>query len=302
MTGEPDPFQHTRMSLGDHLRELRRRVFRGAIALLAAFLIAFYFYQPIFHVVARPMNTVLTEVDLEQREKFEKILAEERLVDPTVPRTKYFRSEDPTETALNSDFTIDTRMTMVGPGEGFGVVIRITLLAALVLGMPVLLWQMWQFIAAGLYPHERRAILKFFPITVGLFVGGVLFGYFVMCPFGFKFMVTVFPPEEVRYIAAIGPYLEWLQAVTLVLGCVFELPVFMYALVRIGIVERKSLARFRPYFVLIAFVVGGILTPPDPITQFLAAGPMILLYELGLIWTWFLPKPKDISVAPEANP
>lgn len=179
---------------------------------------------------------------------------------------------------------------MVGIGEGFSVVMRITLIAACVLGMPVLLWQLWQFIAAGLYPNERRGVLKFFPIGVVLFVSGVLFGYFVMCPFGFEFMVTVFPPEKVQYIAAIGPYLDWLQAVTLALGLVFELPVLMYLLVRIGLVERRSLARFRPYFVLIAFIVGGILTPPDPITQFLAAGPMIALYEVGLLWTWFLPK------------
>jgi sec-independent protein translocase protein TatC len=96
----------------------------------------------------------------------------------------------------------------------------------------------------------------------------------------------------------VGPYLDWLQAVTLALGLVFQLPVVMYALVRLDIVQRKSLASFRPYFVLLAFVVGGILTPPDPITQFLAAGPMILLYEVGLIWARFAPERRARATAP----
>lgn len=295
MAEDEDPFQHTRMSLGDHLRELRTRLFRGAIAVVVAFCVAFSFYDPIFDIVARPMNDVLAEVDLEQRAKYEALLLEERATAPDTPRTKYFVVEDPADNRLQDQFTVSQRMTLVGVGDGFSVVMRICIIAALVLGMPILLWQLWQFVAAGLYPNERRAILKFFPITVGLFVAGVLFGYYVMCPFGFKFMVTVFAPEKVTYIASVAPYLDWLQAVTLALGLMFQLPVLMYLLVKVGIVERRSLARFRPYFILVAFIVGGILTPPDPITQFLAAGPMILLYEVGLLWTWFLPKPRDFS-------
>jgi sec-independent protein translocase protein TatC len=160
---------------------------------------------------------------------------------------------------------------------------------------------MWQFVAAGLYPKERRAILLYFPISVVLFLAGALFGYFVMCPFGFRYMVTMLKPEKVQYIASVSPYLDWLQAVTLALGLVFELPLLMYALVKLDLVQRKSFVRFRPYFILVAFIVGGILTPPDPITQFLAAGPMILLYEVGLLWTWFLPKPKEIVLEEPAK-
>ena len=289
MAEQQDPFQHTRMTLGEHLRELRTRLFRSVLALVGSFLVCWFFYPQIFDVVEAPMLKVLTEVDADQRAKYEKLLAEERRVDPAVPRTKYFRSEDPTRTELLPELTVPTRMTMVGIGEGFSVVMRITLIAALVLGMPVMLWQMWKFVAAGLYQHERRAVLTYFPISIGLFVAGVLFGYFVMCPYGFSFMVKVFPPEKVQYIAAVGPYLEWLQAVTLALGLVFELPLLMFALVRIGIVERATFAKFRPHFIVAAFVIGGILTPPDPITQFLAALPMIGLYEVGLLWTRFLP-------------
>jgi sec-independent protein translocase protein TatC len=301
MAEEPDPFQHTRMTLGEHLRELRTRLFRGVLALFAAFLVAFYFYEPIFDIAARPMNMVLQEVDLEQRAKYEAILAEERKTDPTVPRTKYFQTEDPANNALQDKFTIPQRMTLVGVGDGFTSIMRVVVIAALLFGMPVFLWQMWQFVAAGLYPKERRAILLYFPISVVLFLAGALFGYFVMCPFGFRYMVTMLKPEKVQYIASVSPYLDWLQAVTLALGLVFELPLLMYALVKLDLVQRKSFVRFRPYFILVAFIVGGILTPPDPITQFLAAGPMILLYEVGLLWTWFLPKPKEIVLEEPAK-
>jgi Tat protein translocase TatC len=294
MVEHDDPFQQTRMSLGEHLRELRGRLVKSVIALVVALMVTFTFYDPIFHVLARPMNDVLEDVDRDQRAKYEAILAEEQKADPTILRTKYFKTEDPTDNQLQGDFTISQRMTMVGVGDGMSVLMRICFLSGLALAMPMILWQLWQFIGAGLYPHEKRVVLKYFPIVIGLFVGGLLFGYYVMCPIGFKFMVTVFAPEDVNYIASVEPYLDWLQAVTLALGLLFELPVLMYVLVRVGIVQRKSLAKFRPYFVLVAFVVGGILTPPDPITQFLAAGPMILLYEVGLLWTWFLPKPKDV--------
>lgn len=295
MAEERDPFEHTRMSLGEHLRELRTRLFRSVIAVVVAFCVAFYFYDPIFDVVAKPMNDVLAEVDLDQRNKYEALLVEDRKTAPDTPRTKYFLLDDAADNRLLPELTVSQRMTLVGVGDGFSVVMRICIIAALVLSMPIVLWQLWQFVAAGLYPNERRAILKFFPITVGLFVSGVLFGYYVMCPFGFKFMVTVFAPEKVTYIASVAPYLDWLQAVTLALGLVFQLPVLIYVLVRIGLIARSTLVKFRPYFILVAFIVGGILTPPDPITQFLAAGPMILLYELGLLWTWFLPKPKSYT-------
>jgi sec-independent protein translocase protein TatC len=299
MAEPADPFQHTRMTLGEHLKELRTRLFRGVLALVVAFAVCWFFYERVTDVVLWPMYDVLAKVDQDQREKFAKLLEEERALDPSVPRTKYFASEDPADTTLKPELTVPSRPAMTALGEGFSFAMRVTLYAALVLGMPVFLWQMWQFIAAGLYAHERRAILRYFPVSLLLFLAGVAFGYSVLCPISFRFMVTLYAPEKVVYIAAIGPYLEVLQGVTLALGLVFELPLVMYALVRIGLVERRTFVRFRPYFVVAAFVIGGILTPPDPFTQFLLAVPMILLYEVGLLWTWFLPKPKEWNAEPE---
>src|SRR5687768_16308650 len=100
MTEPPDPFQHTRMTLGEHLRELRTRLFRGVLALVVSFAVCRFFYPHIFHVVEAPMIAVLDRVDLEQREKFEERLARERELDPSVPRTKYFLREDPADNEL----------------------------------------------------------------------------------------------------------------------------------------------------------------------------------------------------------
>lgn len=292
MAVEPDPFEHTRMTLGQHLNELRKRLFRAALALFAAGLVSWYFYPQLTDIVLAPMHRALVMVDTDQVEKYTKLLAEERLADPSVPRTKYFASDDPTQLTLRDELTVSRRMVQIGPGEGFKFAIQVSLWGALVLGAPVMLWQMWQFIAAGLYPKERRAILKYFPISLLLFAAGVLFGYFYMCPYGFYFMVSVYAPEKIQTIPAIGPYLDLFQGVSLALGTVFELPLLMYALVRIGIVQRATFAKYRGHFVVVAFVVGGILTPPDPFTQFMLAVPMIALYELGLLWTRFIRKPQ----------
>ncbi len=135
--------------------------------------------------------------------------------------------------------------------------------------------------------------MRFFPISVGLFAAGILFGYFVLCPYGFYFMLTVFPPEDIALLPAIGPYLDLFQGVSLALGAVFEIPLLMYGLVRFDLVQRATFAKYRGHWVVGAFLIGGILTPPDPFTQFMLAVPMIGLYELGLLWTWFLPKPKS---------
>jgi sec-independent protein translocase protein TatC len=300
MAEESDPFRHTRMTLGEHLRELRTRLFRSVLALFIAFIGCWFAYEPLFHFVTRPMIEILEKIDAEKRAEYEARLAEEQAADPSVRRSKYFRSDDPEEKRLHRERTVPTRMTSVGMGDQFSIALRITLIAALVAAMPVILWQMWQFVAAGLYPHERRGVLRFFPISIGLFAAGVVFGFEVMCPYGFEFMVRVFDPEDVEYIASAGPYLDWLQGVTLALGLVFELPIVMYVLVRTGLVERGSFARFRRYFVVASFVIGGMLTPPDPITQFLAAIPMILLYEIGLAWTWFLPIAREQRQAARA--
>lgn len=285
MTETPDPFAGTRMTLGEHLAELRRRLIRGAAAIAIAFFVTWAYYTELTRVLTWPMERALAEIDEEQRVKYETLLAKEQAADPSVPRTKYFRSADPAERTLHAELTVSRRFSMIGPADGMLAAMKISFYGAIAIAGPVLLWQMWQFIAAGLYTHERRTVFRYFPLSVLLFFGGVAFGYFLLCPVGFYFMAKAYPPEEVNYIGGLGEYLGVLSTITLALGLVFQLPLVMSALARLDLVTHEQFKKFWPYFIVVAFVVGGIITPPDPYTQSFVALPAIALYGCGLLST-----------------
>ena len=276
--GGADPFEGTRMSLGDHLDELRKRLFRGVVAVAVMFLIGWAFYEQLGAVALRPMHQALARINAAQVEKLEEQLAE----DPALPRSLFFTSDDPANHELRERYAVPETAVALGFGEGFSFALRVSLYFALCFGAPILLWQLWQFVAAGLYPHERRTVLWFFPFSVLLFAAGVLFGYFVMVPWGFYFLATAFAPEEIAFLPRLSDYFSLMTALTVALGAIFQLPLVMNALVRVDLVDRGTFARYRPHFAVAAFVIGGMLTPPDPFTQSMMAVPMVLLYELGI--------------------
>lgn len=293
---EDDPFADTRMTLGEHLVELRRRLIRGAIAIVVALCVTWSYYPELTKVLRRPMDDALAKVDAEQREKYEALLAEEQKADPSVRRTKYFLTDDPSDTRLLDRLTVTPRLSVLGPADGFFAAMKVSLYGALAVAGPILLWQMWQFIAAGLYKNERRAIFKYFPISVALFAGGVSFGYFVLCPYGFYFMAKAYPPEDINNLSGLNEYLGVVTTIVLALGALFQLPLVMNALARLELVNFAQFRKFFPYFVVIAFVVGGIVTPPDPYTQTFVAVPAIVLYAVGMLCARFAGK------KPAANP
>lgn len=281
------------MTLGEHLTELRKRLVRGMLALVIAFCVGWAFKAEASKAVQWPMRTAIRLLNADQVAKYEKQLVDH----PGEARSLYFLSDDPTELRLIPDLTVQTRMVSTKPGEGFAFALKVSTLVAFALGAPVLLWQMWGFIAAGLYTHERRAVFKFFPISLALFLGGVLFGFFVMLPYTFYFLIATFPPEEVQFLPSLDPYLSLLTSLTLILGAVFQLPIVIYALTRMGLVERATFVKYRKHFIVCAFLLSGILTPPDPYTQSMLAIPMILMYEAALLWTRFLPKRSETNPA-----
>jgi sec-independent protein translocase protein TatC len=289
MTGDPsgDPFAHTRMSLGDHLDELRKRLIRGLVAVGLAFAVGWAFYQPLSNVVLQPMHWALARIDRNQVEKYEELLAEK----PDLPRSTYFESDEAGDTRLRPEYTVNQKMVATGATEGFLFGLKVALYFALAVGSPVLLWEMWRFIAAGLYRHERHVVARTIPLSLLLFVAGALFGYFVMVPYGLYFLATAFPPEELQFLPRLSEYLSLLSLLTLALGLVFQLPLVMYVLVKVDLVQRETFRNYRRYFIVGAFILAAILTPPDPFTQILLAGPMIVLFELGLLWTRFIRKP-----------
>jgi sec-independent protein translocase protein TatC len=113
----------------------------------------------------------------------------------------------------------------------------------------------------------------------------------VMVPYGLYFLATAFPPEELQFLPRLSEYLSLLSLLTLALGLVFQMPLLMYVLVKVDLVQRETFRSYRRYFVVGAFLLSALLTPPDPFTQILLAGPMIVLFEVGLIWTRFAARP-----------
>jgi sec-independent protein translocase protein TatC len=267
------------MSLGDHLDELRKRLIRGLVAVALAFAVGWAFYAELSQVVLRPMHQALGWIDADQVDKYEERLAEA----PELPRSTYFETDEPDDRRLRPEYTVNQKMVATGATEGFLFGLKVALFFALAVGSPVLLWEMWRFIAAGLYRHERSVVGRTIPLSLLLFFAGAVFGYFVMVPYGLYFLATAFPPEELQFLPRLSEYLSFLSILTLALGLVFQLPLVMYVLVRIDLVPRATFRTYRSYFIVGAFILSALLTPPDPFTQMLLAGPMIVLYEIGLM-------------------
>lgn len=277
--GEPDedPFRETRMSLGEHLEELRSRLFKGLAAIFVAFVLAWVFRDTIAELVLRPYDQAMAMLESHWVEQAEEILRAE----PERPRTDLFQSADPTDQRLAG---FDKRALATGAGESFFFVLKICLYFAVFIGSPVLLYQMWRFVSAGLYKGERRAVVRYFPVSLVLFVVGVLFGYFVMVPYAMYFLNRSVPLTLVVPDIKLESFLSFLSSLCLAFGAVFQLPVILTFLGVAGIVDPADMARYRSHFIVGAFVIAAILTPPDPFTQLLMGIPLIVLYEIG-IWS-----------------
>ncbi len=169
----------------------------------------------------------------------------------------------------------------IAPTEIFFTYLQCALLAGFALSLPVFFWQVWAFVAPGLYPQEKRVALPFVLVSTLLFVGGAAFGHGVVFPVVFGFFAG-FSSEFVEAAWTMREVFAFTTRMILAFGTGFELPVIVFFLALSGIVEPRRLLAGTKYFVLIAFIVGGVLTPPDPLSQLLLAGPLIALYLLGV--------------------
>ena len=164
---------------------------------------------------------------------------------------------------------------------------KLVLVLSVFLGMPFILYQIWAFIAPGLYRHEKKLALPLLISSIFLFYAGVLFAYFVVFPLVFGFFTSV-GPEIVNISTDIGRYLDFVISLFFGFGLAFEVPVATIILVAMGVTTPDKLAQMRPYIIVAAFVIGMLLTPPDVISQVLLAVPMWLLFEAGVIASRFL--------------
>ncbi len=188
-----------------------------------------------------------------------------------------------------------THLVALSPTENFTTFMRVSLFSGIALAMPVILYEIFAYIDPALLPNERRLALRLGPFILLLFIAGMLFCYFLLLPNAIKFLIN-FASDVFQNQLRASEYLSFVTTFILGMGLVFEMPVVIYALVRLGIVKRSWLTKQRRYVFLLVFVIGAIITPtPDPFNQTLVAVPMYLLFELGLFLARFAAKPRAAS-------
>ncbi|TGG93261.1 twin-arginine translocase subunit TatC [Natronospirillum operosum] len=241
--------QDVPQSLIDHLKELRSRLLRCVIIVLALFGVLYMFSNELYGILSAPLR----------------ILVEEQA----------------------------GQIIATGVASPFLVPFKLSFVAAVMLGMPFILYQLWAFVAPALYLHERRLMMPLFISSVVLFYLGVLFTYFVVMPLVFGFFTTV-GPDMVNIMPDIAAILDFSLKMFFAFGLAFEIPIATVLLVYSGITSVESLRRKRPYIFIGCFAVGMLVTPPDVFSQTILAVPMWLLFELGLVFSkWVRPLDRD---------
>ncbi len=196
----------------------------------------------------------------------------------------------------------NSQLQAIAPTEIFFTYVKCALLSGFVLTLPITFWQLWSFIAPGLYDNERRAIFPFVFFSTALFAGGAIFGYSVVFPLVFQF----FNSWDNEWVVSAWTMREVFSLTTrlfLAFGIAFELPLFVFFLSITGIVSAKQLLKGTPYAVVAMFILGALLTPPDIVSQVFLAGPMIVLYLLGVGVAWIFDpqRKKDREAAKKAG-
>ncbi|NOZ67762.1 MAG: twin-arginine translocase subunit TatC [Deferribacteres bacterium] len=249
----------------EHLNELRSRILVSLIFIIIAFGVSFYFSEYIFRLLTSPLHSTL-KFSLER------------------PYVSMIPTKNP-----------DISLVFLAPAEALWMHIKISFISAFIISSPLVFYETWRFIAPGLLEHERKYALPFVLTTSVLFSAGALFCFIIILPFAMNFLLT-YKTENLQPMISVGKYIDFSLKFILAFGAIFELPVVVVFLTKMGIVTPQFLAENRKYAVLVAFVVAAVLTPtPDAFNQTLMAVPIIILYEAG-IWASRLlsrKKPQD---------
>jgi sec-independent protein translocase protein TatC len=176
----------------------------------------------------------------------------------------------------------------------FFVPLKVAMMAAFLIALPYILYQIWRFVAPGLYAHEKRLVWPLIVASTALFFCGMAFAYFVVFPVVFGF-ITASAPQGVAVMTDIDKYLSFVIGMFMAFGITFQVPVAVILIVRMGFVSVEKLREIRPYVIVGAFILGAIFTPPDIVSQFMLAIPLWLLYEAGIIVAGWVGKGKSVA-------
>ena len=176
----------------------------------------------------------------------------------------------------------DSQLIFTNLPEMFITYIKVALIAGIILAIPVIFYQLWMFLAPALYQKEKGYFIPFVLFSSILFVAGALFGYFIVFPYGFKFFMS-FATEDIQALPSVKQYFSFAIRLLLAFGLVFEMPVVVLFMTKIGLITPDLMKKYRKFAVLSSFILSAILTPPDVATQIMMALPIIILYEVSII-------------------
>ena len=305
--------------LRPHLVELRKRLGLSVLSVFIAFIIAFTFHNQILGWITQPLNNALVEVgriiesqekatwtmksDEQNKTKTPAVQAAEKLQENLYEAAK---AADPKlapllknaadaaksldeiiqkrdiDSARPNQHNFEGKITTHQVGGAFFVALKVSFFAGLLGAMPFILYQLWLFVAPGLYSNEKKMVIPFVVGGSVMFFVGVIFAYYIVTPFGFQFLITFGSFLYTPFIN-IEDYVGFFTKIMLGFGIAFELPVFAYFLALLGLVTDRTLIDFFKYAIVIIFVLAALLTPPDILTQLLMAAPLVILYGISIL-------------------
>ncbi len=248
--------------LTEHLFELRNRIVISLITVGIAFGACFYYSEYLFTILTFPMRNTIS-----------------------------FSLNNPYLSIIPAQRD-DLTLVFLAPAEALWMHLKISLVSAALISLPVIFFELWRFISPGLKDKEKKYVLPFVLTATFLFLLGALFCFIIVLPFAMNFLLN-YKTENIKPMISVESYIDFCLKFILAFGAVFELPVVLVFLTRMGIVTTEFLAKNRKYAVLIAFVVAALITPtPDAFNQTLMAVPMLILYEAGLLASRILNRKK----------
>jgi sec-independent protein translocase protein TatC len=288
-TEEPSPEEEEKAKAADleggrmpflsHLVELRDRVRNASIAFVLAFLVCWFFAEDIFTWLREPLFDIWEG----HHGPVTKTLIDLHILAP---------SED-----WGPAHLISTGVT-----RPFWVFMSIAMWAGIFVASPLIFYQLWRFIAPGLYKRERRVAATFAGLSMIFFVSGALFCFYFALPALFDYMLK-YNSAGLQTLPDIQDYLDLTRDSMLAFGAIFEMPLLIYFLAMVGLVTHRSLWKFSRWFIVLAFIIGAVLTPgPDVVSQFLMATPMIVLYNISILFAWRVTVRRERKAAAENPP
>lgn len=281
-----------KMTLVGHLDELRSRMIYSLIVVFVIAVLAYFFRVQILEILARPLGGGY----FLPRSQIPSLLEALRQFFQG-QGTGYFTPEqiDALAATFQRLLYMQSGLIFIHPTEAFFAYIKLAFFTGILLGAPFILYQVWRYVVPALYEHEKRYFRSSVAFGTLLFFAGVAFAFIIVMPLGIRFLIRIGGPQ-LQAVFTIGNYISFSMIFLLTFGLVFELPIVIYVLVKLGVVSRATLRAKRKYILVGAFGVAALLTPPDPFTQMVMAVPLLLLYELSIFLARFAErKPKHID-------